>query len=396
MIEERYLWIWPPGASRPTLCGHLRWDGRAASFAYVRSYLGSPDAISVAPAWPLDTEFGERLFPPEDDPLPGFVADVAPGHWGEYVLEKIRGRPLSAFEALEGGRRDRTGALELGVRPDQPPEVVVSTASLEEIAEAIDRLDRGLPVDPHHLLILRHGPSLGGRRPKATVTRGGRSWVAKFVSARDLDELQPRREAFGLALARAVGIDVPEFEIVEVRGKPVLLVARFDRSGESRRHVVSARTLQNLSERQLLSGASYPAVASILRSLSDRDDAAIRWFDRMIFNIVLGNTDDHALNHLFGWDGRELTLMPAFDLEQQADTGALRSQEMIVGREGKRSTLDNALSSAADFGLRPAPAKARIRAIVEGAGKFATQALKTAGLDRRAGARLREQLLLQA
>lgn len=76
--------------------------------------------------------------------------------------------------------------------------------------------------------------------------------------------------------------------------------------------ILSVRTLQGLSERQMLSAASYPGVARLLRQSAD---AAARWFDRMVFNIVLGNTDDHALNHLFGWDGRRLKLMLVFDLD---------------------------------------------------------------------------------
>lgn len=394
MDEQRYVWIWLPEQQEPCLCGHLRWDGHAASFAYVRSYRERTDAISITPDWPLATEFGERLFPTEDDPLPGFIADVAPGRWGEYVLEKISGKRLSAFDALTAGKHDRTGALEFSERPDQPPDHTISAASLDELAEAIELIDRGLPVDPRHALIFRHGPSLGGRRPKATIVRDGRSWVAKFVSVRDVDRLQPRREAFGLALARVVGIDVPDFRIVETRGDPVLLVERFDRKAGARRHVISARTLQNLSERQLLSVASYPAVAGILRKLSDRDDAAVRWFDRMVFNIVLGNTDDHALNHLFGWNGRELTLMPAFDLEPQADSGVFRSQEMIVGRAGKRSSLENAVSAAADFGLRPKAAEARVRTIADAADAGFRQALEIAGIGRAAGEALRRNLLL--
>lgn len=395
MADERYVWIWLPEQRDPTLCGHIRWDGRAASFAYVRSYRARSDAVAIAPGWGFDTELGDRLFPSEDDPLPGAIADVAPGRWGDYVLEKIHGRRLTPFEALLAGNHDRTGALEFGERFDDVPEHIVSNISLDELAEAVDLIDRGLQVDAHRLLIFRHGPSLGGRRPKATILRDGRSWVAKFVSVRDFDDMQPRREAFGLALARAAGISVPDFEIVESQGKPVLLVERFDRQGDGgRRHVVSARTLQNLSERQLLSNASYPAVAAILRKLSDSDEAAAQWFDRMIFNIVLGNTDDHALNHLFGWNGRELSLMPAFDLEQQPDTGSLRSQEMVVGLEGKRSSFQNALSAVAEFGLRPAAARERVRHVVEQCRENCVGLLERSGIDGDAAAEMRRILML--
>lgn len=382
MAAERYVWIWVPGQQQPTLCGHLRWDDRAASFAYVRSYRARADAIAINPAWPLNSEHGERWFPAEDDGLPGVIADVAPGRWAEYVLEKLNGRRLTPFDSLLAGNHDRTGALEFSERHDAPPATTDSTASLEDLAEAVNQLDRGMPIDQELLLLFRHGPSLGGRRPKATIMREGKSWIAKFVSVRDIDNLQPRREAFGLGLARAAGISVPDFKIIEVHGKPILLVERFDRqhAGE-RRHLVSARTLQNLSERQLLSSASYLEIAAILRQWSDSADTAAQWFDRMVFNIVLGNTDDHALNHLFGWNGHQLTLMPAFDLEQQPDSGGMRSQEMIVGLEGKQSTFANALSGVAEFGLQPAAAQKRIRQMVDRCQQSYRDVLQQSGLD---------------
>lgn len=175
----------------------------------------------------------------------------------------------------------------------------------------------------------------------------------------------------------------------------MLLVERFDRErGGARRHLVSARTLLQLSERQLLSSASYPAVAAILRQLSDGEEAAAHWFDRMLFNILLGNTDDHALNHLFGWNGRQLSLMPAFDLEQQPDSGALRSQEMIVGREGKRASFENALSAAAEFGLRTHEAHARLRNIVSRCQENLDEALMQCGLHGPAARSMRDLLLL--
>ena len=397
MSLDRYVWIWLPDTAEPTLCGHLRWDGRSAAFAYVRSYRENPNAIAIQPDWPLGTALGERLFPAEDDALPGFIDDAAPGRWGEYVLEKRVGRALNAMEALIEGFGDRTGAIELSVKPDEPPGVEPAFADLAQIAEAIDTLDRGLALPAHLRLLFQHGPSLGGRRPKATVRYQGRSWVAKFSSVRDFDAQQPRREAFGLSLARAAGIEVPEFLVLELRGKPVLLVERFDRGAEGlRRHVLSARTLQGLSERRMLDSASYPAVARLLRQSSDDAGAAALWFDRMVFNIVLGNTDDHALNHLFGWNGRQLSLMPAFDLEQQAVDDDLRGQEMIVGMQGKQSRFDNALSSISDFGLKKNEARRRLDAIVDRCRAHCDAAIEASGIsDARIGLELRRRLHLQ-
>lgn len=397
MNTGRYVWIWLPGQSHPTLCGHLQWDGRAASFAYVRSYHERPEAIPVTPHWPLSTALGDRCFPAEDDALPGFIDDVAPGRWGEYLLEKLNGRRLSAFDALLAGQEHRCGALEFSEGHERAPASAGDQVALAVLAEAINHLDQGRPVDPEILLVFRHGPSLGGRRPKATVWHEGRLWVAKFVSVRDPDSLQPRREAFGLALARRAGVVVPDFCLIELQDKPVLLVERFDREGDGqRRHLISARTLQGLSERQALSVASYPAVADLLRRQARDDGAAIQWFERMVFNLALGNTDDHVLNHLFGWDGQHLSLLPAFDLEQQPDIGALRSQEMIVGLEGKRATFANALSACLRFGLRPATARERLHALLDRCRQHCEAAFDEAGLDGADAEAMRQTLMLDA
>lgn len=386
---DRYVWIWLPHVPAPTLCGHLRWDGAAASFAYVKSYRGRPGNISVQPDWPVEGTFGERLFPGEDDALPPFVADVAPGRWAEYVIDKIAGRRMTAMERLIRGFGDRTGAIEFSVKADETPPSEPSFPELEEVAAAIELLEQGRNVDPKQALLFRHGASLGGRRPKATVMHQSQTWIAKFVSVNDRDRLQPRREAFGLALARRCGIDVPTFKIVEANGQPVLLVARFDRGVDgTRRHVLSARTLLQLSERQMLTAASYPAIAQMLRKHSQRADEAARWFDRMVFNIVLGNTDDHALNHLFGWNGSTLTLMPAFDLEQQLAIEP-RTQEMIVGQQGRVSSLENALSSCRDFGLNPALARERIALILRTCANNSSKILTQVGISERSA---REQI----
>jgi len=356
-----YVWIWLPGDGNPTLCGFLRWQGRAADFAYVKSYLANTSAISMLPDWSM-AKGSDSLHPAQDDALPGFIADVAPGRWAEYVLERLNGAKTNAYERLLQGMSTRTGALEFGLSHRDPPTEDSSAFDLDDIASAVADLDAERPVDPRLRAVFRHGPSLGGRRPKATVVIDGEPWIGKFCSVQDRGPEPPRTEAFGLTLARDCGLDVPDFKLVEAGGKPVLLVKRFDRiPGGRRRHVLSARTLLNLSERQSLIDGSYVAVAQMLRRHGLRSDEASRWFDRMLFNVAIGNTDDHPLNHLFGWDGHHLSLMPAFDLEPQLSAAEDRMHEMVIGRAGKTGSLENVLSQHAEFGLRLDQAEERVQ-----------------------------------
>ena len=395
--SNHYVWLWLPGDVQPTLCGLLQWDGTSASFAYVRSYLANPRAISIQPSWPVESELGKRLFPSEDDPLPPVIADVAPGRWGEYVITKLRkGKKPNALEALLAGTGDRTGALEFSDSATEPPEVNHQVPTLENIASAVDELDKGRPVDPRLAALFKHGPSLGGRRPKATVLYKGSWWIAKFVSIKDRDLNQPRLEAFALAMAKKARIDIPAHRLEVVDGKPVLLVKRFDRgAGGERVHVLSARTLLNLSERQMLADASYPDVARALRQTSENAGDAARWYERMVFNIAIGNTDDHALNHLFGWDGKRLRLMPAFDLEPQVGATDPRAHEMAIGSEGKRGSFENAVSAHAEFGLSRSAAIACVRKLVASVRANWQPTLKEVGIsDAQLVEQVRNTLLL--
>jgi serine/threonine-protein kinase HipA len=124
--------------------------------------------------------------------------------------------------------------------------------------------------------------------------------------------------------------------------------------------VLSARTLLQIPERSLDLDGSYPAVAALLRRYGEPADIGAQWFERMVFNIALGNTDDHPLNHLFGWDGSKLRLMPAFDLEPRGGQDGDRHQ-MRITPDSFQGSLDNAAAAAAEFGLSRRQAAASIK-----------------------------------
>jgi serine/threonine-protein kinase HipA len=133
----------------------------------------------------------------------------------------------------------------------------------------------------------------------------------------------------------------------------VLVVERFDRvpSRGQRRHMLSALSLLDLDDTEARL-ASYPDLAELLRRLAaDGAADAAQLYRRMIFNILIGNTDDHARNHACFWDGRWLKLTPAYDLVPTLRVGEEARQAMEVGHDGRASTLVNALSMAGRFGL---------------------------------------------
>lgn len=195
---------------------------------------------------------------------------------------------------------------------------------------------------------LLHGTSIGGARPKATLLVDGRHWVAKFSSTTDQFRVV-RWEAATLTLARAAGITVPRHRLEQVNARDVLLVERFDRETSDRgvhRHLtLSALTLLDLDDTEAPL-ASYPDLSEVLlRYARDARRDRAELFRRMVFNILVGNEDDHAKNHACLWDGSGLRLTPAYDLVPQRRAGMEGRQAMIVGElgpGGRASTLANA------------------------------------------------------
>ena len=139
-------------------------------------------------------------------------------------------------------------------------------------------------------------------------------------------------------------------DLARAMDRDVLLVTRFDRErtkkGWTRRAMVSALTLLGLDER-LAAHASYEDLADIVRARFTAPVETLREiFARMTFNILVGNTDDHARNHAAFWDGDHLTLTPAYDICPQSRVGREASQAMRIRGHERRSQLALGLAAA--------------------------------------------------
>ena len=168
-----------------------------------------------------------------------------------------------------------------------------------------------------------------------------------------------------MRLAGFAGLNVAPVKIVWAMNKDVLLIQRFDRepaeNGWTRRAMVSALTLLGLDER-FAAHASYEALADIVRArFTAPAETLEELFARMTFNILVGNTDDHARNHAAFWDGNSLALTPAYDICPQSRTGRAASQTMQIDGRERRSQLLLCLAAANKFLLRDERARAIIR-----------------------------------
>jgi serine/threonine-protein kinase HipA len=333
-----YVWVWLPGATEPVVVSRLDKDGSVIRHTYGRSYLAREDAI---PLWLPDLPLEPGPTAPAVGELHGCFADAGPDAWGRRVVEhRYADGPedMNELGYLLATGSDRTGALDFQASPDTYEPRVDGETTLEHLARAADAVETGSPLPAALEAALVHGSSIGGARPKARLTDGPRQLIAKFSSRGDPDPVV-RWEYAAMELARRVGLDVAPVELTSSAGKDVLLVERFDRTaGGERRLMVSALTILGLDE---MGGryATYADLADQVRARFTDPEATLReLFSRIVFNILVGNTDDHARNHAAFWDGGSLALTPAYDICPQNRTGGVAAQAMAIGRDGYRAS----------------------------------------------------------
>lgn len=137
--------------------------------------------------------------------------------------------------------------------------------------------------------------------------------------------------------------------LVKSSHKDVLLIERFDRvlskHGWQRKGMLSALTLFGLDE-MMARYASYEDLAHIIRHRFRNAPATLKeLFARIVFNILSGNTDDHARNHAAFWDGKMLELTPAYDICPQGRTGFEASQAMLISGNDRASQIASCLTA---------------------------------------------------
>ncbi|XQU71616.1 Hipa protein [Cupriavidus sp. H18C1] len=276
---------------------------------------------------------------------------------------------------LSGPRgEDRIGALGFcmsdGTYNVEHP-VAFHRGDLHSLLEAAQALELQLPIDERLRQLLRPGGTAGGARPKATIDDDGRAWIAKFPAQGDDVDFCAVEHA-SLRLAADCGIHVPESRLLRLDRFSVLLVARFDRQHDgSRVHFASARTMlmaEGIAEPEM----SYADIAEVARRFSPTPvDDSRQVFRRMVFNILIENTDDHAKNHAFLHSaGQAMRLAPAYDLQPQLQ--GLHYHQLVIGDQGSEPSLANALSQASRFMLSEQEAHAEVERLIDRVAKWRT------------------------
>ncbi len=368
--SQAFVWIWLPGATEPVVAGRLDQDGGRLFFTYGASYRARRNAIAIyEPELPLQEGV---IAPAPGLQMASCIRDGSPDAWGRRVIiNRLTGlKPdadgvpeLSELTFLLQSGSDRIGALDFQASATEFVPRLSAGASLDELMEAAGLIEKGRPLPPALDLALRHGTSIGGARPKAMIDDGAKKLIAKFSASNDTYSVV-KGEFIAMTLARACGLNAAPVSLTRAAHKDVLLIERFDRTpakdGWTRHAMVSGLTMLGLDE-MMARYASYEDLAELIRHRFTDPKATLReLYGRMCFNVLCGNTDDHARNHAAFWDGRMLTLTPAYDICPQGRTGNEASQAMLIKGDARASTLATLLAATQDFHLKPAEAAALI------------------------------------
>jgi len=354
-------WLADPGAPQRIGTLSLQDNRRKVALSYDPAWIASPQGFALSEDLPLQTGL---MLPAERDTAAGAVEDARPDQWGERVIRLIQ-RParLSLLEYLFFAGDDRFGALGVSLQADAyapaATAVMPTFDGLADMYQAVQRIMAGEAVSELQRRLLQPGVSMGGARPKSLMQIDGASWVVKFAEGGELDS--PLIEHASMQLARRCGIDTADTLALQLPQGHAVAIRRFDREAARRLHVLSA----HVALRAAGEGMGYPELAQLIRRLGRPDQMRAQQqelFRRMVFNILIDNTDDHEKNHALvrGEDGY-YALSPAFDVLPAAQ--GLGYQQMRVGAQGHEASMANALSEARAFGLTDAVARQTVAEI---------------------------------
>jgi serine/threonine-protein kinase HipA len=385
------------------LWSRVRKNKESASFEYDKAWLENPLRFSLEPA----LQVGAGAFhTPAETAMFGAIGDSAPDRWGRALMRRAERRraeqagtaPRSLQEIdflLLVDDEARQGALRFAEREGGPflreegVKRIPPLLELPELLSAAEHVVEDTDTEEDLRLLIAPGSSLGGARPKASVIdKDGRLAIAKFP--RHDDEIDTVVwESIALSLAAKSGIRVPDSRVETVANKPVMLLRRFDRENARRVPFLSAMSMLGARDNE---ARSYMEIVDALRQhgASPGQDMHELW-RRIVFSILISNTDDHLRNHGFLYAGQSgWRLSPAYDLNPVPTDIKPRILTTAINEDDGTASLDLALSVADYFGLEKVDAAAIVKEVGKAVSSWrdeaAKQGIRKVEVDRMASA----------
>lgn len=356
----------------PALVGELSYESLRGADSY---------GFSFAPTW-LQTQrdlflsadlnnYTGMQYTAADRDIFGCFSDALPDRWGRTLLnrrEQLQAqeqqrplRRLSSFDYLLGiDDYSRMGAFRFKETPDSdfinsdptlkiPPLTDIRT--LEAAGSAIEQSEahNALPEKKWIAQLIQPGTSLGGARPKASVTDlDGALCVAKFPSRKDDYDVELWEHLCHL-LARKAGIEVADTKVLKAIGPYHTLISRrFDRTADGRRiHFASAMTLLGLQDgNNAADGHGYLDLVDFIVQHCTAVESNLReLYRRVAFYICVGNSDDHFRNHGFLLTPKGWTLSPAYDINPTLNS----SQSLLISSVSNQAAFSQLRAAAEDY-----------------------------------------------
>jgi serine/threonine-protein kinase HipA len=328
--------------------------GLQGQFRYASEYLEHPQAL---PLDPLNLSLSEETLDADRprEGVHGVFEDSLPDAWGRRLM--VRRHKLSRNEQRVPNLLRKLGNQGLGALSyveEGRPELKttgVSCHHLQELALLAKKFEQEpAAVADHELsLLFQAGSSPGGARPKALVEDEKGAYLAKFASAGDqLDVVG--LEAAAMELGRRAGFETADTKIVPLGpSNKCLLVKRFDiNEAGGRNHLVS---MQSLLKADGYYNAGYRDLAEVIKHISSQPGRDLyRLYRQMVFNMMIGNTDDHLKNFIMLHDDAGWRLSPAFDLIP--NIGFNREHVLRIGSDTRPPSAGTLLVEAKHFGIK--------------------------------------------
>ena len=343
---------------------HNKRNRDSASFEYDESWLSNAERFPLEPLLQLTAG---SFHTGADKALFGAIGDSAPDRWGRVLMRRAARRHADAEgeqahtlteidylllvsdEARQGALRfteEKDGLFLAGIESAPIPPLV----DLPRLLSATENLLNDEESDEDLRLLLAPGSSIGGARPKASVKdRDRQLYIAKFPH-KDDEFASALWEAVALRLASKAGISTPEWYLKKIASKHVILLKRFDRVDGWRVPFLSAMSMLNAKDNE---DHSYLEIVDVIRQYgaAPKEDMMALW-RRIVFNILISNTDDHLRNHAFLYDGQcGWRLSPAYDMNPVPIEIRPRVLTTAIDMDDRTASLDLALSVVRDFNL---------------------------------------------
>lgn len=242
----------------------------------------------------------------------GVFSDSLPDGWGllllDRVLKKYNIQPNSINTLQRLALVGSSGMGALSYKPEFKVGSVSKVRRLTTIAAEVAKiLNDEEETDSLEDLWLK-ACSSAGARPKVMIKHNNEFWLVKFPAYNDPPNIGEIEYKFSL-LAQKAGIEMSETKLFE--GK-FFGTKRFDRNKEERFHVISAAGLLHADFR--LPALDYTELIKATRAVTKDENEVLKMFRQMVFNVLIGNKDDHAKNFSYIYSKNRWKCSPAYDI----------------------------------------------------------------------------------